>query len=690
MVAELSSYISGGRPPFSALAPELIDELPPAIRPGNKGRPSKDGRNHHFQNLDREFIAWDGEGINHDGEGRAQSFVLFGASTGDYVRAFKLGTEECLELMLNVSAAHKNAIHVGFAFKYDTEMILHELPIPSWYRLREHGQVRWKGYLIQYLPGKWLKVVQGRKAERRSILLYDVFGFFQSSFIKALKGWMPASDLDEIESIQKGKDDRPRFKYRDLDDEIMPYWESELRLLVKLMNRLRELLIAAEVCPSRWHGAGAIATQIYGGKNTRSMMSRTDEYPDPKIDAVLPQEVYEAGRYAYGGGRFELFYIGHYPEKVYQYDLNSAYPKGISLLPNLAVGEWRHVGNPDFDPRLFAVWEIRFDGYGKTRKEGSAKLAELMADCPPMPAFHRDHKGRVSFPWIVNTWQWSPETAMTLEYVERYGGRVKIVSAWIFEHNDERPFEFVAAMYDQRQEWKAAGNPAEKALKLALNSLYGKMAQRKGFHKEDNRLPPYYQLEWAGYVTSFTRAKIGQAIMQAGLRNIISIETDAVFSKVPIELPVSTNLGEWSLEVHDYMTTLQSGMYFTEKGAKYRGLDPGSLTEKMAMDWLRAADWAKPIASTSTRFIGAGRGLGTPKHRAWLTEPKEIVPGKMGKRIHRPGCEDCKNGVNPAEGLHRQKLCGMRDVRHSFMHRLPWEPSEFRELDEMEVYDASD
>src|SRR5690349_4869767 len=76
----------------------------------------------------RPFIAWDGEGydayrVNSSGVIEIEHrYMLFGASTGDYITGISLGTAECLDLMLQVERENPNSYHVGFSFEYDDNM----------------------------------------------------------------------------------------------------------------------------------------------------------------------------------------------------------------------------------------------------------------------------------------------------------------------------------------------------------------------------------------------------------------------------------------------------------------------------------------------------------------------------------------------------------------------------------------
>jgi hypothetical protein len=50
---------------------------------------------------------------------------------------------------------------------------------------------------------------------------------------------------------------------------------------------------------------------------------------------------------------------------------------------------------------------------------------------------------------------------------------------------------------------------------------------------------------------------------------LIAVETDAVFSTVPLDLPIGEGLGEWECTTFDEMIYLQSGMYFGRQGTDW-------------------------------------------------------------------------------------------------------------------------
>lgn len=268
----------------------------------------------------------------------------------------------------------------------------------------------------------------------------------------------------------------------------------------------------------------------------------------------------------------------------------------------------------------------------------------------PGPLFYRDRKHCISYPWTVEGWYWYPEVWGIIGQSE-----VEYLGGWEFHPaTDDKPYQWVNEMYDLRRQWKADGNPNQLALKLTLNSVYGKMAQRVGWTEEKQQIPPWHQLEWAGWVTAYTRARLWNVMRYIPIEKLIAVETDGFYSTcTPTELGIegSTDLGGWEIEKYDEMLYFQSGLAWSRKGSawipKRRGLDAGTFELDSAREYARSLG---PVGSESerwvaytgqqTRFIGLGAALTTtdPKanHCVWQTTDKEILPGATGKRVHVP------------------------------------------------------
>lgn len=596
---------------------------------------------------ERRFVSWDGEG---DNKGQ---YVLFGNSDGDYVHSPSLSTYECLSII--TEKAHIDAIHFGFAFGYDVNMILRDFSPNHLRALKDNGHVRWNKWRVEYLPRKWFMITD--RHTKRTVKIWDVWSFFMSS---ALKAWEEYG-VYVSQGVIDGKKSRGSQDYSELHSEIIPYWAEENNAYVALMDKLRESLHAAGLFISAWHGPGAIASHSMAKHKLETAM------------AVCPQPVNLAAQYAYGGGRFELFRIGRANKKIYEYDVNSAYPYAISQLPNLARGSWIHSENPERIGR-FGVYRITF----KLNPMESNNMHR------PMPFFARDKHGLISFPTVVDTWVWSPELAGK---AKNFPG-LTIHEGWEFVEDDpsDRPFAWLAENYALRQQYKAAGNRAQYALKLQMNSMYGKQAQRVGWNEEKRTSPKWHQLEWAGWVTSYCRAMVFRAALHAGT-GIVAFETDAVFSTVSLadKLDIGFGLGQWEETIYDDFVYLQSGcrfgyIYDKKLGErvwkpKYRGFDPGSLSLDSALEALGKSPDEWIVNGMSSRFIGFAQAMHQKKMETWrtfVTEPRDLRIGMEGKRRHNPKlCKACQSGIPASETFHDCVLSNPI-AGESQKHFLPW------------------
>lgn len=617
------------------------------------GQPTKRSKGNTTDFSKARFVAWDGEGISPI-ENRAQNYVLFGNSRGRYIRTNSerdtLRTARILDLLISEEMADPHAIHVIFGGSYDTNMILVDLSDSHLERLWYTGRVYWNQYRLEWRRTKYLKVTD--RELNVSVTLWDVWPFFQTSFLKALRTWS-IGDVDTLDRIEAGKKDRNGFRF-DQIDEIERYWRSELDCLVKLMQAFHHNLKHVGFHINRWDGPGAVASWLYRHYGTKAHKLDISKYP----------KVREASQHAYAGGRIELIRYGNHEGRVYLYDINSAYPSRIAQLPSLVGAKWVHHRGHRHHSTPFSLYRIRY-------------TKDDVGDISPL--WHRADDGSVNFGEQLEGWYWTPEYDAAVKHRAEH---VEVVEWYEFVGDqDSRPFAWVEEMYRQRLQWKQEGNPAERILKLGLNSLYGKMCQQVGW-QEGRQIPPYHQLEWAGYVTSATRAQMYDAAM-TNPDAIVGFETDGIITTGELTgLTLGKGLGEWSVEEYSGVTYVQVGVYWLRNqdgtwSTKHRGFDSDVLTRDQILKlWSeQETGGIKKLGAPfpSTRF----RGLGISLHqnnmvqwRSWTREPRllRIAPDSNTKRHFDP----FRNRAELVNGLHDTLNMAKGDGKLSRKHKLLW------------------
>lgn len=612
--------------------------------------------------LARPFLGWDGEGVTLP-DGR-HIYTLLANSGGAYIAdPDGLPTWRCLRFLLDESAKHAGAINVAYGAGYDINMILGDLTRAELLQLYRSRYTRIRGYNMSWRRGKSLYVSDGES----SIMLYDVAPFFQCAFIKAVDDYL-GDRFYERDLIVKNKALRSSFTVDDIP-EVMRYNAAELVNLVELMKELRSRLNKVGLRPARWDGPGAIAAALLRREHVKEAMN------------VTPPDVAEAARYAYAGGRFELVRYGSVGDGssvvAYEYDINSAYPSALRHVPNLRRGHWERVPG-DAGPQDFALYHIDYSD-----SSGEPWL--------PGPLFCRRIEGTVAFPMSLVGWYWSPEANMLRDFVALHPDRsFTVLETYVYvpDNPEDKPFEFIERLYAKRRALKAGGDGAHVGIKLGLNSLYGKLAQQVGWEPAQGdkpmRIPPFHQIEWAGYVTSYARAEIMRAAM-TNLSAVIAFETDALFTSEPLPVKIGSDLGEWEATEFTQLTYVQSGTYFgtladgSHVVAKTRGVDRGSLTHEHVLEGLANPVPTEQTATASlTRFVGAGIALvqSFDRWRRWETEPKVMKLYPSGKRDHiaMPSyCWYCTNGAEPLKlGVWHMTYCTLLHKTHSVEFPIEW------------------
>jgi len=672
--------------------------------------------------LSKEVIVWDGEGMKLSGPDQPQHYVLFGCSVEPDSPLVitepngRLTFEQIADYCLDIVKRRPNAIHLGYFFKYDQNMIIWSLPWPAKQTLYSSGtcmvKINGTKYYLRCVFGKFIRITRIRNDEKLSILIEDFAPFFASSFVKAYETLFPhPTDPDNWGIVVQGKKDRSDMMYPDLQ-KVRRYWRAEIIALHELAFEFRRLMFDGGFMLSQWHGPGALANYIrrnyglipheWGGKEDN-----------------MSTDVHEAVRGGYYGGHFEQFKVGFIKGPIYSYDRNSAYPFAFCEIPTLQKGGfWRNVGaisaetwKQDAELRTsFALFYVRW--------EGTCNHPHPLGNRVIQPLPHRSKDGDISYPQITEGWYWAPEVNVAMKMAANIKGvYCTILNGWQWVPTDESyPWEdVIRGMYARRRKLQDNKNPTQMAFKLGPNSMYGKAAQRAG---GKTKAPQSHTLPVAGYITSSCRAAVMDLMGCCKADTVISVETDGVFTTTPPEelahpewFPLSKELGEWTMKKYDNMVIIQNGVYLLQKDGEWeppksRGIPAEWVKVDSVLEYLTRCtgnrwptltfnDPDDPDSKGRETFIGLGTAIArctlrrpdnkwrtnpyyaSLLHCTWAPQQKEIdTEGRNSKRSHFPQwCRACKQGLSPAVAAHdlviHSKVWDPAQ-RESYKYQLPW------------------
>lgn len=455
-----------------------------------------------------------------------------------------LSTVDCLEFLLDLGT--RDARVCGYYLSYDWTKVLedmtltpeglagiHQLFRPE-LRARARGgfeRVKYLGYELHWLAGAmWLRDSDGR----RKVTVWDLGKYYQGPFCSAnsegkpygaIVDWKIRPDVqDRIAAMKKR---RSVFTWREIK-QIRKYCLDECEALAELATAIEQAHTDADLKPRGWFGPGSTAGVLL---NRHNIAERRGIIPPPMIEAVAC---------AFFGGRAEISRKGYVRGPVYGYDISSAYPAHASNLPCLEHGRWERVTR-----------ERALSGRGVVHALVHGHIRHCPGSWGPLPI--RLPNSSIVFPrGGASGWWWRDEW---LTARQGWTG-LKFDHAFVLRKEcDCKPFGFIPALFDHRV---AVGKESGegKVLKLALNSLYGKLAQTIGKAQFASRV-------WAGMITSGTRAQVLQMMLRhESLDNILMIATDGLFSTERHEVDKTIVLGGWERAEHDSITLVRPGIYW--------------------------------------------------------------------------------------------------------------------------------
>lgn len=378
-----------------------------------------------------------------------------------------------------------------------------------------------QGWSLDFVYDKGLVYILSISKGKNRIRCISTTNFFQTTLKKMgeMVG-LPKLDVD-FESAS--------------DEELSTYCHRDVEIIKLSIEQYLEFLDK--------HGFGNFmltkASQAFTAYRTRFLSKKIYTHRDEELSDFEKQ--------SYFGGRVECFHIGEVPGGPFiSLDVNSMYSFVMRTFayPTKVID---YIEKPDYD-------QIR------TARHSHCLIAKVHIDTDE-PAYPYRKNGKLTFP--IGSF---PTYLCTegLNYAVNHNHLVRVDEMAVYE-KDHIFADYVDYLYPLKDEYGAVGNLIWRQLvKDFLNSLYGKFAQKTALTEidKDETFDGYYRkeitdlvtgkkeiitklfnktfIEWgeeigknsfiaiASHVTEYSRFYLYKLMKQAGLNNVLYVDTDSL------------------------------------------------------------------------------------------------------------------------------------------------------------------
>ena len=414
-----------------------------------------------------------------------------------------------------------------------------------------HGKiVNYKEYSMFYIRPKLFRLQKRNK----TIFITDLMSMFQKSLNKASLEFLNDKKLDKIDANKLNTS--LTYWIKNLDD-IIKYCKYDAALTARLGNKIVDECVKCKLLLPKFFTSHASLSKQYFRFKSRI----------PSIKHI-PLNILDIAYQCFFGGRFEALKRGFF-EKLYEYDINSAYPAVICELPSLKYGKWIKVKeiNPKETIGFYkAVFKIPIQYISPLSLRLKGKLI-----VNPSGTFAT---------WI--TWY---EADLLRDYITHLSYGYEYVE-WRKEY---RPFKKpMLQLYELKRKYKNTNETFYWLVKLVMNSLYGCFVERH--RKADNSITSgiLFNPIYGAIITAKTRWKLLKDIGKDNYHKCVAFHTDSVISTEPLKLSCNDKIGNWDLEAKDSGVILKSGIYQIGDIVKRRGFG------------LKSVNWIKELERFGT------------------------------------------------------------------------------------------
>jgi hypothetical protein len=536
------------------------------------------------------------------------NITVLADSDGNYLELDDITPEKVIKFLF--SKRYQGTWNFFYYITFDAEVIL-KIFGDLLYDFKKTRILRfhYQDYTIEYIPQKKIAIRKGH----HSSVFFDIAQYYHESLVDAYLhniGNLPEWYIE----MKKKRSHFTRKHCVKYHNQIRNYCIRDCTYTKQLAEHwIKVFFDAFDFYPQRFISSGYLAEKV--------LINNKIHIP---LFGEIPFEINKFAWASYFGARFEIpkrGFIGN----AHLYDINSAYPYSLSIIPDITKGKWKKSKSLLNDAHL---------GFFK-----------IECDIP-------DDKYIPPFPFRVDNKLIFPSgkfiTYCTLAELRAYNEpqHYKILES--FQYLDDKPTypykEFIESIYNKRLQFIEQNNPLQLPLKIILNSIYGKTAQRVG-----KRIGNLFSPIIASSITGMTRAMLYDFVQKHGIENdVVSFATDSIITTRKLNVD-SIKLGEFAYENSgDDVYVLQNGIYRFDKKWKKRGIgNLGSMQiehldtiEKngqlyQVMKVTRVNRLRTAILSNSIEEIGKFKtverlvNLNADRKRIWFEDLTDINDGKV-------------------------------------------------------------
>jgi len=326
--------------------------------------------------------------------------------------------------------------------------------------------------------------------------------------------------------------------WKDHHDDIIKYCIQDAAITADLAVLLRDTLAnKVGMSPSSYLSKAGLSKEYF---------RRNCDIPDIQN---IPKGALAVFLNGYSAGRFEVIRKGFIPGCV-AVDINSAYSKAITLLPDVTRGVWKKVDKKT-DKALIGGYLCLVNSMSKTIAPHRYRLPGNLMVYPV---------GRY-YSYLTN---W--EIDILNDDMD-----IKVINGWEYYDKDPvYPFkERIEMLYGLKQVTPKEHYEYDLYKKI-MNSLYGSFYEKReqdGKYYAGKLFNPVY----ADLICAYCRMVVWQ-VMRDYEDYVVSVATDGIILDKKPKIPYSDKLGDWSVEGKGDVVIIRSGLYRIADKIRERGI----------------------------------------------------------------------------------------------------------------------